>query len=217
MSASRELPILFSKPMVRAILDDEKTVTRRIVRFHRNGGGLIPIAGGTVIYLNDAAGLHWYPHSGSGPRPWPMERIGEACPYGGIGDRLWVREAFAADVPGCGHQGGYSYRADHIDPHGDGPTKLKFKPGIHMPRAASRITLFIVDVRVERLHAIDDADAIREGVMTTVGREVLGRERLPGWPRQLFGILWDEINGKRAAWASNPWVWRVQFERVRGR
>jgi len=90
----------------------------------------------------------------------------------------------------------------------DGPQGIRgievkrWRPGIHMPRTFSRLSLDVVDVRVERLHTIDD-----EGV----GAVTLKHS---GVYREQFRVLWDAINGKRAPWSSNPWVWRVAFERV---
>lgn len=88
----------------------------------------------------------------------------------------------------------------------------KWRPAIFMPRDFSRLILAVTDVRVERLHAIDEADAIREGLPpklpegTTLSRNSSARER--------FASLWDMINGTRAPWSSDPWVWRVEFARV---
>lgn len=91
-------------------------------------------------------------------------------------------------------------------------TFRKHLPAIHVPQWASRITLDVVDVRVERLHAIDDEDARREGVDAVSMADVPRRGTLHY--RDDFAQLWDKINGERAPWASNPWVWRVEFERV---
>jgi hypothetical protein len=191
----RERPILFSGPMVGAILRGEKTVTRRVVKW--------PLLG---------------PSDGRKRRVFGPDDVAEIntgnvalCPYGRAGDRLWVRETFAANVPGCDFQGGYSYRADHLDPRGDGPTKLRWKPGIHMPRTASRLTLEVVSVRVEELHAITEEEAVREGLPprlpegTTLSSNPSAAKR--------FTSLWETING-RGSWAKNPWVWRIEFRRV---
>jgi len=91
-------------------------------------------------------------------------------------------------------------------PSDEGSYFWRKMPSIHMPRWASRITVAVTDVRVERLHAIDGADAVREGISPTMRNEAPAVER--------FAELWEKINGKRAPWASNPWVWRVEFKRV---
>jgi len=172
-------PILFSSPMVRAILDGSKTQTRRSFA-------------GTL-----------------GVTP---------CPYGVPGDRLWVRETFVQGHPSDAGEVRYDlplrywYRADGDldmwageDGHaGDVP----WRPSIHMPRAASRITLEITDVRVERLQAISEEDALAEGV------PFVQNDPFERTARREFQDLWDSLNAKRAPWASNPWVWCLTFKRV---
>lgn len=204
----RERPILFSGSMVRAILAGQKTVTRRVINVPA-GVDVGDVPGHPEELMLFGVGRE---HVGTHTRSKLV-----TCPYGDPGDRLWVKETWLphefddhADIA--------TYRADY----NDGPIpkailderegRSRWHSGRFMPRCASRITLEVASVRVERLHALDDADALREGVMATVGHEALGRERLPGWPRQLFSVLWDEINGKRAAWVSNPWVWRIEFK-----
>ncbi len=192
-------PILFSGPMVRAILDGRKNVTRRVVH-----------ARGDVLHMID--GEPWRSNI------YGMQRI--KCPYGAPGDRLWVRETFALsirdpdsvverDVRDPSHWDGPVYREGydggewtHYEDGARTTVSPPWRPSIHMPRWASRITLEIIGVRVERLHAITEQEAIREGVEET------------GFPRDTFRALWDKINGKRAPWDSNPWVWRVEFRRV---
>lgn len=173
-----------------------------------------------------------------GREPWaPAARVPSMCPPVGHvqGDRLWVRETFASDVPGCEEQGGYSYRADHIDPMGDGPANpMKWTPPIFMRRSASRILLEVVSARIERLNAITEEDAQREGLsrLSKDGGRVWkygipDRDGLPGndddgwhwkeWSasaRAAFFTLWDKINGDRARSSIDPWVWRVEFRRV---
>ena len=166
-----ERPILFNGPMVRAILDGRKTMTRRIVK------------AGTRDDWN-------------------------ACPYGVIGDRLWVRETWRCfggrEYEYQQHQPSIIYRAD------DGPTHNEggWRPSIFMPRWASRITLEITGVRVERLQDISEADAEAEGC---TGDHRADRDSDAA---QEFRSLWNQINGKRASWDSNPWVWVVEFRRA---
>lgn len=198
-------PILFSGPMVRAILAGTKTQTRRVVKRQ-----------GDMEF--DSADPHYGPY-------WLAYAAGDAtgedakvrCPYGAPGERLWVRETFAQDVAGC--PGGISYRADHSDPRGDGPAHpMKWRPSIFMPRAASRILLEITDVRVERLQAISEAEARSEGI-TDGGCLNCGNSEPCGCPdpspdaRDAFAWLWQSINGSHS-WHANPWVWVVSFKRL---
>ncbi len=197
----KEHPILFSTPMVRAILAGQKTVTRRLVRLP---GDLDPET------------LHSGCDGTTAQKFGGGVRVPVRCPYGEPGHTLWVRESFAQYEPDDVQGARTYYRADRED--GACQVRpgvfLKWTPSIHMPRNRSRLTLAVEDVRVERLHAIDDADALAEGIMSAVGDEAQGRASLAGWPRAAFRVLWDEINGKRAAWHTNPWVWRVQFRRL---
>lgn len=208
-----------SGPMVRATLREvaPKTQTRRLV----TGRGVDNIH--TWNLASFERGQATFSDGGDG-------LYGAWCPYGEPCDRLWVRETFARDVPGCEEQGGVSYRADHNDPRGDGPANpMRWTPAIHMPRALSRIDLEIVAVRVERLHDITDKDARAEGVaegripVDDYGPERIGyvlgdddgRCVLYPTPREAFARGWDSINGDRIAWASNPWVWVIEYKRVR--
>jgi len=157
------------------------------------------------------------------PGIWTTE-LGR-CPYGRPGDLLWVRERFFPDETG----GPPYYAADYLGTESGTPCEpgepWRWKPSIHMPRWASRLTLEVTGVRVERLQDISEADALAEGV------ELLG----DGWwlmdspyhdvvehgtpdpshkYRYHFAALWDSINGKRpgCSWADNPWVWVVAYE-----
>ena len=206
-----EKPILFSGAMVRAILDGRKTQTRRIVKH-------IPALGYPEDWCERAAGI--------------VDMVGDYrrfCPYGQPGDRLWVREAYAllAD-PGSmrswdgpipderptlertqlGHIPTPIYRCDgeRSDVTSQLGRKLRWRPGIHMPRWASRISLEVKAVRVERLHDISEADAEAEGVDPRGD----GSARY----RAAFRLLWCEIYG-HASWDANPWLWCVSFARVR--
>jgi hypothetical protein len=143
------------------------------------------------------------------------------CPYGEAGDRLWVRETWARDD----EDGQMIYRADaghNIDANVweqgrmEGVPRCRWRPSIHMPRWASRITLEVTDVRVERLQDISEADALAEGIV----RQHDGGYGLPDGshyhhtdPRISYWSLWDAINGQGATEA-NPWVWAVSFQRV---
>lgn len=195
----RERPILFSAPMVRAILDGSKTQTRRIVKEPDNGV-TTAIENGKP-FCTDELG-NW------------LERI---SPYGKRGDRLWVRETFCQKSWDT-NKGCYYRATDDVDCiddgdgyaviNKDGSLKSPWKPSIHMPRWASRITLEITNVRVERLQDISEDDAIAEGCSGKID----GLE----YPSQQYKQLWNKINGD-GSWAANPWVWVIDFKRVEGK
>jgi hypothetical protein len=220
-----ERPILFSGPMVRALLDGSKTQTRRVVK---------PAPPSNTVAIG-----RW---QDPGPEPafWAFRRDGPVahdhpfggaelhgepwrCPYGQTGDRLWVRENFDPIYPqnpsyNAGKPIEYDYQATykHGDRLGDliGVTK-KWKPSIHMPRAASRITLEITGVRVERLQDISEADAKAEGIEQDDYGYWLGPS-LPSHntPTEAFRDLWVSINGT-GSWHANTWVWVVDFRRIK--
>jgi hypothetical protein len=201
----KEHPILFSGPMVQAIIDGKKTQTRRLVRiddrpvmFAKASKGKtqigIPTDAQNVRYLGPYLKCDAGPGSDTVSARVP-------CPYGWPDDRLWVRETWRKRA------GLYYYAADFAP---DDVAALKWKPSIHMPREASRLTLEVTDVRVERLQDINEEDAAAEGVPPMLG-----------WPRPIdpsyrlgFRQLWDQINAKRAPWSSNPWVWVISFRKV---
>jgi hypothetical protein len=184
----KERPILFSGPMVRAILDGSKTQTRRTFK-------------GTTEHKGPYNPAYMEAHQQA--NGW-----GSICPYGAPGDRLWVRETFAQDVAGC--PGGISYRADHFDPKGDGPAHpMKWRPSIFIPRWASRILLEITDVRVQRLQEISDEDARAEGAIGALNDSIGDN-----WCAcEAFAALWESINGPDS-WHANPWVWAITFQRL---
>ena len=145
------------------------------------------------------------------------------CPYGVPGDELWVRETHATGVEGCPN--GVSYRADHIDPRGDGPAHpMKWTPSILMPRVLARIHLTVTDVRIQRVQDISEEDAVAEGAQRfdaiPVGR--LGSparwsmgtpattDQCLGTPRFAFGNAWEKAY--QDGWDRNPWLWAITFE-----
>jgi hypothetical protein len=236
MTDIKERPILFSAPMVRAILEGRKTVTRRAL----NERALKNIGYG--VQLGEC---HELPTEG----PLHPNSIGyytDFCPFGQPGDRLYVRETFNRTNPG-GADGVYYYRADGGFPKSIGGGTFtdaeSWKPSIHMPRIASRILLEITDVRVERLQEISDEQSIAEGCFfTDYGRKCFhgGRgvrdateceypdakhdlregwmwdkttshEQCLGAPRWAFANLWLSTGGN---WDANPWVWVVEFKQV---
>lgn len=215
----KEIGIQYSAPMVRAVLDDSKTVTRRTVK------GEIPA--GAVRAVFD----QWKPGAKHSWR-WIDQHdapVGKPfrCPYGVAGDRLWVREAWRAPS-------GF----DNLPPRevparisvayvaGSAPSSVlgKFRPGMFMPRWASRILLEVTDVHVERLQDITREQAILEGI------KPFGLSRWHNYlsppdyevpiylsqcedPRDSYGSLWDSLNGD-GSWEANPWVFAISFRRV---
>lgn len=199
----KERPILFSGSMVRAILDGSKTQTRRVVKPQPIYDG--KFAGGWKV-----VDKHGHEAATCGPL------VSELCPYGHPDDRLWVRENFCPIYPQDPHYNGgrpieYDYAATYQHGYRLGDLigeKKKWKPSIHMPRIASRITLEITGVRVERLQNISEADAKAEGApWAACGAPQEGSHKAG------FAQLWEFINGPES-WAANPWVWVVKFKRM---
>jgi hypothetical protein len=195
----KERPILFSGPMVRALLAGTKTQTRRVVKpilserewiEERNGGEFWRCADGEPTCYNGVWETHEYAQ---------QARI--VLPYGQPGDRLWVRETFAPTAL----DGVYQYKAS------GGLIGTTWKPSIHMPKAASRITLEVTGVRVERLNDISHIDAINEGVSTLPMRKPENRHLT--MTQSSYANLWEHINGP-GSWDANPWVWVVEFKKV---
>jgi hypothetical protein len=215
----KEIPILFSTPMVKAIIAGSKTMTRRIIKpqpHSDDNPGIVP-----RILGNEDDWGKWY---------WDTEeaeRIVKHCPYGNPSDILWVRESFSKWSIGGG--GGIYYRADYPDDHIE-----KWKPSIHMPKDYSRIWLQATDVRVERLLDISPSDACDEGVEyenidaeAFEGGELQADFKNYDWkddpsyedyhfpfyanPVSSFFSLWKSINGKKSL-ESNPWVWVISFK-----
>jgi len=205
----KEHPIIFSGEMVRAILGNRKSQTRRVIK---------PQA-------DNPPYLHVFP---SGEQGWMSNTphkygstVAHFCPYGQPGDRLWVREAWADPIPGLPPR----YRADAVrDDSGERngwwigevfyKREPKWHPSIHMPRSVSRITLEITDVRVERLQDINSDrhdDVLKEG--WPFEEEGKADEN----PVALFRRYWDSLNAKRdCGWDTNPWVWAISFKRIEG-
>lgn len=212
-TAVREKPILFSSPMVRAILDGRKTQTRRVVK---------PQPDSDCAHFTTANGMYWFPVDGDGAY------LGDSisCPYGDPGDRLWMRSAYSVRYDEERSEAHWTSEGLWVTTHGrptrvDGePMALGRKPAIHMPRwlsAEGWPDLEITGVRVERLTTINWLDACAEGVGPPPGRHHVNspdtdadREACIG----AFRELWDSINGKKHLWASNPWVWIPEFKRV---
>ncbi|TXG96520.1 MAG: hypothetical protein E6R08_09305 [Nevskiaceae bacterium] len=204
----KERPILFSGPMVRAILSGQKTVTRRVVK---------PQFQAAPVDVVDGVPSWDSPTNYAGEVQMNTQH-GKPCPYGKPGDRLWVREAWAqinvAQAPG---ESWVVYReCDNRTDYG-GP----WKPSIHMRRRDSRILLEVTDVRVERLQDISDDQAEAEGIEGCIP-SCPGPYDEHGNPecdcmnltyKQSFQALWESINGRKS-WDADPWVWVVEFKRI---
>lgn len=227
--AAKERPILMSAPMVRAILAGTKTQTRRVVKQHKAFGEW-GVNGPDDAYdaTTDDDGQGFFlvagDHGYAGPVP---------CPYGQPGDRLWVRETWSPDFANYYPHDRAFYAADkhhQVDievrdgvrgiysPESRVFVPFKWRPSIHMPRLASRITLEIVSVRVERLQDISEADAKYEGIAPLPhhdGRWMSEHAKGLNFPSAVaaFRTLWESINGP-GSWAANPWVWVVEFRRL---
>lgn len=210
----KERPILFSAPMVKAILEGRKTMTRRV-----NSIGEYDISD-------------------------------KKCPYGVVGDRLWVREtwqSFFSEEVTQNHQQGprsfsgvpaetakghymfFYYRADGEAPDDPKYGKAVWRPSIFMPRWVSRITLEVTDIKVERLQDITEEDAIAEGIHLCAGIDEEGYTHGYHWgpvsdaellfnsAADAYRKLWDSINGQKPGktWNDNPWVWVIEFKEVK--
>lgn len=218
----KERPILFSGPMVRALLDGTKTQTRRVVKWRGLEPGInLQFTGLSV----ERSGSNWVLTSPT-RTSHEYRSIPQPCPYGKLGDRLWVRETWSqpttldpgptfylADYPACVPAG-----FENV-PAADGIT---WKPSIHMFRNDSRILLEVTDVRVERLQEISEADAIAEGihpyavyggkVESWKGAETLECARVS--PIDAYRDLWESINGADS-WAANPFCWVIEFKVIK--
>ena len=208
----KERPILFSEPMVHAILDGRKTQTRRVVRIPSNWHlGKKPESYGPAdfAFLDMADPVGTYPTL-------------RTCPYGQPGDLLWVRETWVlgrasfenrTDVPlGPPQRGGARspviYKASPLI----NKEEFRWKPSIYMPRWASRLTLEVTGIRVQRVQEISHEDAVAEGCYRIEPCEAYPHGN--AWGRAGYAALWDEINKKRGyGWDKNQWVWVVAFKR----
>lgn len=219
----KERPILFSAPMVTAISEGRKSCTRRVIKPQPP---------------RPVEKQHCYPSVGI----W-ICKIGDdkeralKCPYGHNGDRLWVRHSFWLhnnkhqawdELPGSYERfsDGEKYDTSSAPCHAWLKEEWKQKPGIHMPRWASRLTLEICEVRAQRVQEISEEDAIAEGVFAWRDTWTTPKAAGTNWlksmqhlsiesiPIRLFATLWDSINGKTYPWEANPYVWALTFRKV---
>ncbi|HDT2074705.1 MULTISPECIES: hypothetical protein [Enterobacter] len=192
----KERGMIFNSEMVRAILDGRKTQTRRIIKPQP-----VMYEPGQSIHVSD------------------MINDALRCPFGSVGDRIWVRETWAE--AGAGAPDLKLYRAnypEHVPAHYENVPpvdEIRWTPSIHMPRWASRITLEIVGVRVERLQDISQADAVAEGAPQSHPSidAVSQQHGFPDFSRSWYGQTWQSIYGAES-WQFNPWVWVIEFKRI---
>jgi len=236
---SKERPILFSGEMVRAILDGRKTQTRRVMKPQPPNckGRWAYIASSTERSEVGKFRYSWPDDDGNAFTSRGRESgVAFRCPFGAVGDRLWVREKwstwndeqnalmilYGADdeaklVIDDGARQKWLSGDVEFNPLKHSSEEVKWKPSIHMPRWASRITLEICGVRVERLNDISEADAMAEGIATS-SNGVYYMDYSRGIanackPEFSFMTLWKSINGPNS-WAANPWVWVMEFKKV---
>jgi hypothetical protein len=226
--AVKDRPILFTGPMVQALLreEDPKWKTRRVMKIQPQ---LAP--NGEFWHWPHLGGLsHWRngEHVVSG---WTTEKMFESCPYGQVGDHLWVRETWTVTDYDWTPESFYTPPNSYLYRATDGETALadaaghRWRPSIHMPRQASRIKLEITGVRVERLQDISEADAKAEGASPEAEPIYASDDPFDASPptygaptyRYGFRLLWNKINEARGfGWNTNPWVWVLEFKKVVG-
>ena len=206
-SQVKERPILFNGEMIRAVLDGKKTQTRRVIKPQPR-------------FLKSLWFWTLSKYNSMGIPESPDKVALAKCPYGKVGDRLWVRETFYSDVTQAQYEDVYGgtgifYKATEIE-----PDIFRWKPSIFMPRWASRITLEVVSVRVERVQDGSPDDYKAEGLYQSgwngcwqVSKTDKKQHRRP---MGAFKTLWNSINDKRGfGWDENPFVWVVEFKRVK--
>ena len=202
LSKARFHQILFSTPMVQAIIEGRKTQTRRTKGLeHFNTNPSVFYSTGKRIHTlrpNKLTEVEYVINSADG-----FENKVK-CPYGQPGDVLWCKEKWLNRYPKQDDNDSsmYGYKADLQNPH----PSLKWKASIHMPKAACRLFLQLKAVRVERLQDISRVDCMSEGCpFPNIAKETD--------PKAFFSNLWKSINGPNS-WKENPWVWVIEFERI---
>lgn len=205
--------MIFNAEMVRALMSGRKTQTRRIIK---------PQPEAT---LSGSLSGKWLSRPLNGLLLPKIEDIAIHCPFGVVGDRIWVRETFQGPLFDYDLMDSYCkdptpfekpefcvYKADGVPApefyDADDELHCCWRPSIHMPRWACRILLEITNVRVERLKSISDGDAIREGCSTA---DMMSGDCVA----DVFARLWASIYGSDS-WNANPWVWVIEFKRVEG-
>ena len=219
-----ERPIIFKDDMIRAILEGRKTQTRRVMKVQppSDKHQLLTIMSSTDRRVEGKS--HWAVLNAEKTSVLDSDKRYFSHPYGQVGDRLWVREAHAF-VPQTAYRGSTGiyqqinpsddYEACVYRENFDRSRSFPWRPSIHMPRWASRITLEITGVRVERLQDISEADSKAEGAKSAdpvTGKECV-LDPAMGSYRLHFQSIWESINGTDS-WDANPWVWVIEFRRV---
>ena len=212
---SNETGILFKAPMIRAILDGRKTQTRRMVKAKDSDPKRCITLATLMANVNEwrLQDGRWFGIDGYDTL------VFADCPYGQLGDHLWVRETWTPDHADFYPHFPICYRADFGPEYDRENGKVfsseqnawfpfKWRPSIFMPRRVCRITLEITGVRVERLNEITPEDAVAEGV-----QEFAKQHNLTGYWTTSFARLWESINGKDS-WSANPWVFVIEFKRL---
>lgn len=209
----KERGMIFNSEMVRAILEGRKTQTRRMIKGVDGAASFNPewdINGEEIFVV-----LGEKDHTGMNPVLGAI-----SCPFGVVGDRIWVRETWAEAGPSAPNL--KLYRANypaHVPTYYENAPpadEIRWTPSIHMPRWASRITLEVTGVRVERLNSISQEDAQAEGMELTGWRPTYSDPDSGGevWtPYDNFAQLWESIYGEEG-WKANPWVWVIEFKRI---
>ncbi|OUY78126.1 hypothetical protein BLL03_05200 [Klebsiella pneumoniae] len=211
----KERGMIFNGEMVRALLSGRKTQTRRHIKWKQTRFT-------EIGELEDGSKWPWSEDAEHACDFW------HPCPFGAVGDRIWVRETWARyNIDQNCHD--IAYRATTP---ADWPEEGRWRPSIHMPRWASRILLEITDVRVERVNAISPEDAESEGLERTNFTGFGDEPGLPSYPEpdvyfdplkkqwkeyppEAFAGLWESIYGE-GSWQANPWVWVIEFKRIEG-
>ena len=200
----KERPILFSTSMVKAILEGRKTQTRRFVNPQPT--------------FSENTGFHWKGYMygiGSNYAETVSNFVNTSCPFGKVGDRLWVRESWyqkgtvGRSYPDDDEYQFFGHKQAAYVANGDAPKDWTFRkrPSIHMPRWACRLVLEITNIRVELLNDITKDDAVAEGMVADDDY----------CAEEYFSKLWNEINGwDKKGWNANPWVWVVEFKVIQG-
>ncbi|AUV36909.1 hypothetical protein [Klebsiella pneumoniae] len=195
MTKITERGMIFNAEMVRAILDGRKTQTRRPIKWKQTRFT-------EVGEREDGSKWPWSEDAEHACDFW------HPCPFGAVGDRIWVRETWAdtgASAPDLKlYRANYPEHVPSIYENVPPAKEIRWTPSIHMPRTASRILLEITDVRVERLRSMSQDDARAEGVIAASGPMEAGLA---------FRELWDSIYGEES-WKANPWVWVIKFKRI---
>jgi len=215
MEQIKERPILFSAPMVNAILRSEKTMTRRAVKYKHDLSDF-----NSASQAGDGSWILWTGKHGANQEEFTKKAYpsgGIYCPQGKPGDRLWVRENYRFSSAHDDLKPSQVSVGDTVEYFADTTAKHyldgKQRPSIFMPRWASRINLEITGIKVERLQDISREDARKEGLMVGIGAGGLRDSR------HMFEELWDSINGKTVgkSWNDNPFVWVLSFFRITDR